>query len=66
MLFRSLADRRYVAGAHFTMGDIPAGCFIHRWYALDIERPELKGLRAWYDRLATRPAYAKHVMVKLT
>ena len=34
--------------------------------ALDIERPELKNVRAWYDRLATRPAYARHVMVKLT
>ena len=61
-----LADRRYVAGQHFTMGDIPVGCFVHRWYALDIERPALKNLRAWYDRLATRPAYAKHIMVKLT
>jgi glutathione S-transferase len=61
-----LADRRYVAGQHFTMGDIPVGCFVHRWYALDIERPALENLRAWYDRLATRPAYAKHIMVKLT
>ena len=61
-----LQDRKYVAGPHFTMGDIPAGCMVHRWYALDIERPELKNVRAWYDRLATRPAYAKHVMVKLT
>jgi glutathione S-transferase len=61
-----LADRRYLAGQHFTMGDIPVGCFVHRWYALDIERPALKNLRAWYDRLATRPAYAKHIMVKLT
>jgi len=61
-----LQDRKYVAGQHFTMGDIPAGCMVHRWYALDIERPELKNVRAWYDRLATRPAYAKHIMVKLT
>jgi glutathione S-transferase len=61
-----LADRRYVAGQHFTMGDIPVGCFVHRYHALDIERPALKNLRAWYDRLATRPAYAKHIMVKLT
>jgi glutathione S-transferase len=51
---------------HFTMGDIPVGCFVHRYHALDIERPALKNLRAWYDRLATRPAYAKHIMVKLT
>ena len=65
----STAARRaasYVAGQHFTMGDIPVGCFVHRWYALDIERPELKNVRAWYERLATRPAYAKHIMVKMT
>jgi glutathione S-transferase len=61
-----LADRPYVAGGHFTMGDVPVGCFVYRYFALDIERPELKNLRAWHDRLATRPAYAKHVMVKLT
>ena len=27
-------------GQHFTMGDIPVGCFVHRWHALDIERPD--------------------------
>ncbi len=61
-----LADRKYVAGQHFTMGDIPVGCMAYRWFALDIERPDLKNVHAWYDRLATRPAYAKHIMVKLT
>ncbi len=44
---RWLEGRKYVAGQHFTMGDIPVGCFVYRWYALDIERPELKNVRAW-------------------
>jgi glutathione S-transferase len=48
------------------MGDIPVGCFVYRWYALDIARPELKNVRAWYERLGTRPAYAKNVMIKMT
>jgi len=61
-----LEGRKYVGGQHFTMGDIPVGCFVYRWYALDIERPELKNVRAWYERLGTRPAYAKHIMIKLT
>jgi glutathione S-transferase len=61
-----LEGRKYVGGQHFTMGDIPVGCFVYRWYALDIARPELKNVRAWYERLGTRPAYANHVMVKLT
>ena len=61
-----LADRKYVGGARFTMGDIPVGCFVYRWYALPIERPDLENVKAWYDRLATRPAYVKNVMVKMT
>ena len=61
-----LEGKTYVAGQRFTMGDIPAGCFAYRWYALPIERPELKNVKAWYERLATRPAYQKHVMIKLT
>jgi glutathione S-transferase len=45
---------------------ISVGCWVHSWYALFIERPELKNVKAWYERLKTRPAYAKHVMVPLT
>jgi glutathione S-transferase len=65
-LDQKLEGKLYVAGQHFTMGDIPVGCFIHRWYALPIERPELKNVKAWYERLKTRPAYAKYVMAPLS
>ena len=65
-LDQKLEGRHYVAGQHLTMGDIPVGCFVHRWYALDVERPELKNVKAWYERLKARPAYAKHVMAPLT
>ena len=65
-LDQKLEGKRYVGGQHFTMGDIPVGCFVHRWYALAIERPELKNVKAWYERLQARPAYAKHVMPPLT
>jgi glutathione S-transferase len=65
-LDQKLAGKSYVAGQHFTMGDIPIGCFVHRWYALPIERPDLKNVKAWYERLKTRPAYVKHVMPPLT
>src|SRR5665213_519974 len=43
-LDEKLAVKSYVAGQHFTMGDIPVGCFVHRWYALPIERPDLKNV----------------------
>jgi glutathione S-transferase len=65
-LDETLAGKLYVAGRHFTMGDIAVGCWVHSWHALPIERPELKNVKAWYERLKTRPAYAKHVMVPLT
>lgn len=65
-LDRHLAGRSHVAGDRPTIGDIPAGCFVYRWFALPIERPDLPNLRAWHERLATRPAYARHVMVPMT
>jgi glutathione S-transferase len=65
-LDETLAGKLYVAGRQFTMGDISVGCWVHSWYALSIERPELKNVKAWYERLKARPAYAKHVMVPLT
>ncbi len=50
----------FLAGEHFSMGDIPAGALVHRWLALPgVERPELPALRAWYERLTARaPATA--------
>jgi len=61
-----LAGRQYVAGAAFTMGDIPIGAFVHRWYALPIRRPRAANVDAYYARLKARPAYAKHVAKPLS
>jgi glutathione S-transferase len=65
-LDRGLADRAYVGGDKFTMGDIPVGCLAYRWFNLPIERNHLPHLKAWYDRLTTRPAYKKNVMIPMT
>ena len=63
-----LDGRNYVAGQHFTMGDIPVGCFVHRWYALDIERPELKNLRGLVRPAGDAPGLrqARHGEADLT
>jgi glutathione S-transferase len=61
-----LAARAYVAGEHFTMGDIPLGCHIQQWFNTPIERPALPNLQAWYERLCARPAYAKVVNLPLS
>ena len=61
-----LADRPYVAGDSLTMGDIPLGCHLQLWFRLDIARPAVPGLQAWFERLCARPAYAKIVDIALS
>lgn len=61
ILDRHLANQPYVAGPRFSMGDIPLGVSIHRWFNLEIERPSMPNLRAWYERLLERPAYGPTV-----
>jgi glutathione S-transferase len=63
---RCLEGREFVAGKSLTMGDIPVGAFVHRWYALPLERPALRNVDAYYRRLRQRPAYAKHVATPLS
>jgi glutathione S-transferase len=64
-LERTLEKRPYVAGDQPTMGDIPVGCMVHRWFALPIERPSLPALAAWYERLKQRPGY-RHITIPMT
>lgn len=66
LLDQHLAGRSYMVADHLTVADIPVGCCAYRWYALPIERPELRHLRGWYERLTARPAFAEHVMLPLT
>ncbi len=65
ILERYLEGRDFVAGNEFTMGDIPIGQAVYRWYAMDIERPDRPNIRAWYERLGERPGYAEYVMIPL-
>ena len=58
-----LSDRPYLAGDSLSMGDIPLGALVHRYYQLDVARPDLPHVKAWYDRLAERPAYREHCMI---
>ncbi len=61
-----MANRQYVTGNDFTMGDIPLGVSIHRWFNMDIVRENLPNLGAYYKRLQARSAYAQHADVPLT
>ena len=61
-----LAARHYVTGSAFTMGDIPLGVAIHRWFKMEIERENLPNLAAYYKRLQARPAFEKHAGLPLS
>ncbi len=50
----------YVMGASFTVGDIPAGLVVNRWFSIPFDKPEFKAVAAYYDRLAERPPYKAH------
>lgn len=66
ILDQALAGKAYVAGAAFTMGDIPVAVWAYRWFGVADPRPELPALEAWYARIAARPAFQRSVVTELT
>jgi glutathione S-transferase len=58
-----LAGRSWIVGDHLTFADICVGSLMYRYFNLEIERPRLANVTAWYQRLADRKAYQEHVMV---
>lgn len=66
MLDRYLTETPYVAGAEFSIGDIPVGILAYRFYSLPIERHRFPHLEAWYKRLGERPVYRQRIMIGLS
>lgn len=66
VLDAALGQWPWLSGADFGIGDIPMGVYVHTWLSLQIERPALPHLEAWYARLRSRPGYAEQVMIPLT
>jgi glutathione S-transferase len=61
-----LSGKPYVAGAAFTMGDIPIGCEVQRWMRVPIAHASFPNVQAWFDRLGQRAPFRKHVDLPLT
>ncbi|MEP4769045.1 MAG: glutathione S-transferase [Roseibium sp.] len=62
----ALSKKPYLFGDDIGVADIPLGCLAYAWFNMDIQRPDLPHLAAWYERLTKRPAYQKGVMSALT
>lgn len=58
-----LREHPFLVGDTLSLADIHLGTMLYRYHTLQIPRPELPALKAYYDRLCARPAYAEHVMV---
>lgn len=63
LLDRMLAERPFLCGRALSLADIAAGTALYRYFDLEIERPTVPNVEAWYRRLQERPAYREHVMV---
>ena len=55
ILDRRLAESRFVAADHFTIGDIPLGIQVHDVMRLGREVPGLENMKRWYRSLCARP-----------
>ena len=62
MLDANLAERRFMAGDNFTIGDIPVGIAAYRWFEMPIEREDYPNLKRWFDELAQRAPFQEHIM----
>ncbi|MEX3938926.1 glutathione S-transferase family protein [Paraburkholderia sp. BR10937] len=57
---RLQATGAFVAGAQFSLADIPVGLSVNRWFGTPFEHPHLPAVSAYFERLAERPGFAVH------
>ena len=60
-----LASHAFVAGAAFTMGDIPLGCSVDRWFKMPIVREAHPNVERWYQALRGRAGAQQVVSLAL-
>ena len=59
----TMADRPFLLGDRLSLADIAVGTHLHRYLELEIERPDVPNVEAYYGRLQERPAYRQSIMV---
>ena len=66
LLNAHLTAREFVAGSSFTMGDIPLGCSVDRWYKLPLVRQSHPHVERWYAALCRRKGARQVVELALS
>jgi len=59
----ALEGREFFGGDRPGLADIPLGTSLYRYFGLEIARPAVPRVEAWYARLRERPAYRRHVVL---
>jgi glutathione S-transferase len=62
----ALDSSPFLAGEGLTLAEIVMGTLVYRWHAFPIERPPLRRLKAWYDRMRERPAFKTYIEIPIT
>jgi glutathione S-transferase len=61
ILETGIGQSPWIAGKEITLADVALGPIVHRCLDFPVELPGLAGVRAWRDRLVSRPAFKKAV-----
>ncbi|MEO9460095.1 MAG: glutathione S-transferase N-terminal domain-containing protein [Lentilitoribacter sp.] len=59
----ALETKKFVCGNVLSVGDIPTGSCLHRYFTMEIKRPAFSNLERYYEDLKIRKTYQDHVMV---
>lgn len=63
ILEKQLEGKAFINGDVLSLADIAVGTVLYRYFNVEIQRPELPYVAAYYERLSQRPAYQQHVQV---
>src|SRR5438132_9108613 len=61
-----LEGRPYLAGGELSLAEVTLGTLVYRWHGFSIERPLLKNVKAWYERMRERPGFKTHIEIPIT
>jgi len=62
----AVANQPYLGGQSLSLAEIVMATHIYRWFNYAIERPDLRHLRAWYQRFCDRPGFKNHIVMPIT
>lgn len=58
-----LDGHTFINGHQLSLGDIPTGACLYRYFTMNIQRPPLANLEQYYTTLKSKQTYRKAVMI---